>query len=62
MTTTSLNYPKYPDIEGLDEFKGKMMHSARWDWSYDLKGKKVGIIGNGMYNHLKLDAERRRCS
>ncbi|KAL1954542.1 hypothetical protein VTO42DRAFT_1052 [Malbranchea cinnamomea] len=42
-----LNYPHYPSIEGLNDFKGKMMHSARWDWSYDLKGKKVGIIGNG---------------
>lgn len=23
------------------------MHSARWDWSYDLKDKKIAIIGNG---------------
>ncbi|KAK3050258.1 hypothetical protein LTS18_012611 [Coniosporium uncinatum] len=23
------------------------MHSARWDWSYDMKGKKIGMIGNG---------------
>ena len=23
------------------------MHSARWDWSYSLRGKKVAIIGNG---------------
>ena len=23
------------------------MHSARWDWSYDLSNKKVAIIGNG---------------
>lgn len=23
------------------------MHSARWDWTYDLRGKKVAIIGNG---------------
>jgi len=42
-----LNVPKFPDIPGLDEFKGKLMHSARWDWSYDLRGKKVAIIGNG---------------
>lgn len=42
-----LNQPSYPNIEGLDSFKGKIMHSARWDWSYDLEGKKVGIIGNG---------------
>lgn len=42
-----LNQPKLPNIEGLDTFKGKLMHSARWDWSYDLRGKKVAIIGNG---------------
>lgn len=43
-----LNYPQYPSIEGLDDFGGKTMHSARWDWSYDWKGKKIGVIGNGM--------------
>lgn len=43
-----LNQPKWPDIEGLDGFEGKKMHSARWDWSYDLKDKKVALLGNGM--------------
>ncbi|KAF2751300.1 flavin-binding monooxygenase-like protein [Sporormia fimetaria CBS 119925] len=42
-----LNQPHYPEIEGLDTFKGKIMHSARWDWSYSLKDKKIGVIGNG---------------
>ena len=42
-----LNQPKLPAIDGLESFKGKIMHSARWDWSYDLRGKKVAIIGNG---------------
>lgn len=42
-----LNVPRMPDIPGVDEFRGKIMHSARWDWSYDLRGKKVAIIGNG---------------
>ena len=42
-----LNVPKYPDIQGLDSFKGKLMHSARWDWDYDLRDKRIGIIGNG---------------
>lgn len=23
------------------------MHSARWDWDYDIRGKRVGIIGTG---------------
>ncbi|KAG9245932.1 hypothetical protein BJ878DRAFT_323165 [Calycina marina] len=42
-----LNIPRYPDIEGLSSFKGKTMHTARWDWDYDLTDKKIGIIGNG---------------
>jgi cation diffusion facilitator CzcD-associated flavoprotein CzcO len=42
-----LNVPKYPDIQGLDSFKGKSMHSARWDWDYDVRDKNIGIIGNG---------------
>lgn len=42
-----LSIPKYPDIQGLKSFQGKIMHSARWDWNYDLKGKKIGIIGTG---------------
>ncbi|KAI9706761.1 MAG: hypothetical protein M1820_004731 [Bogoriella megaspora] len=42
-----LNSPSYPSIPGLDTFQGKVMHSARWDWSYDLTGKRVAVIGNG---------------
>jgi len=42
-----LNTPKYPDIPGLDSFKGKIIHSARWDWEYDLRNKRIGIVGNG---------------
>jgi cation diffusion facilitator CzcD-associated flavoprotein CzcO len=44
-----LNLPREPDIPGLKEFQGKMMHSARWDWSYNLKGKRIAIIGNGTH-------------
>ena len=42
-----LNMPKYPDIPGLGDYEGKVMHSARWDWGFDLAGKKVALIGNG---------------
>lgn len=47
-----LNKPHFPDIPGLNSFPGKTMHSARWDWSYDLTGKRVGIIGNGIANSI----------
>jgi cation diffusion facilitator CzcD-associated flavoprotein CzcO len=42
-----LSQPALPDIKGLDTFKGKMFHSAKWDNSYNLKGKTVAVIGTG---------------
>jgi len=45
--TGILNQPIIPDIKGLDSFKGKMTHTARWDHSNDLEGQRVGIIGTG---------------
>lgn len=42
-----LNNWKYPDIPGLHSFKGEMCHSAQWNDSINLKGKSVGLIGNG---------------
>ena len=42
-----LNQPQWPDIRGVDSFSGKTMHSARWDWSYDLEGRNVAMLGNG---------------
>lgn len=44
-----LNQPKWPEIDGIGDFLGKKMHSARWDWSYDLKDKKIAILGNGLF-------------
>lgn len=42
-----LNIPKYPNIKGIDSFRGECFHTARWPRGLDLKGKRVGIIGNG---------------
>jgi cation diffusion facilitator CzcD-associated flavoprotein CzcO len=39
--------PKAPDIAGLATFAGKTMHTARWDHEYDLRGKRVAVIGTG---------------
>jgi cation diffusion facilitator CzcD-associated flavoprotein CzcO len=39
--------PKPVEIPGLDDFSGKVIHSARWDHDYDLRGKRVGLIGTG---------------
>ena len=38
---------KYPDIEGLDDFSGDLMHTAQWDATVDLTGKRVAVVGTG---------------
>lgn len=43
----ALSEPNIPDLPGKDSFKGEIFHSARWNHSVDLKGKKVVIVGNG---------------
>jgi cation diffusion facilitator CzcD-associated flavoprotein CzcO len=37
----------WPNLPGLDSFKGKKIHSARWDHDYDFTGKRVAVIGTG---------------
>ena len=45
--TGILNNWKWPAIEGLHDFGGPLMHSAKWDHSVDFENKTVGIIGTG---------------
>ncbi len=45
--TGVLHHPNVPDIEGLDDFDGACFHSARWDHSVELAGKRVGVVGTG---------------
>lgn len=45
--TGLLNRPSIPNFPGLADFKGPMFHSARWDHSVDLAGKRVVQIGTG---------------
>ena len=40
-----LNRPKLPDIPGRDSFAGPAFHSARWNDSAPLEGKRVGVVG-----------------
>ncbi|WP_428310577.1 flavin-containing monooxygenase [Hydrocarboniphaga sp.] len=53
-----LNMPKLPSLAGMDQFQGKMFHTARWDYAYTgggygqpeldkLKDKRVAIVGTG---------------
>ena len=42
-----LTEPKIPDVPGLEDFEGEVMHSARWDHDYDFGGKRVASVGTG---------------
>ncbi|MFF4628565.1 flavin-containing monooxygenase [Streptomyces griseorubiginosus] len=41
------NEPLVPDVPGLDRFPGEVFHSARWNHAYDLRGKRVAVLGTG---------------
>lgn len=36
-----------PNVPGVKDFKGKMVHTASWDPKTDLRGKKVAVVGSG---------------
>ncbi|KAF1953107.1 putative FAD-containing monooxygenase [Byssothecium circinans] len=42
-----LNKPNYPRFKDLDMFTGQVLHTATWDTTADLQGKKVAVIGAG---------------
>ncbi|MBA57097.1 MAG: monooxygenase [Pseudomonadales bacterium] len=53
-----LNIPKLPGIPGINDFKGRLFHTARWDYDYTggdqknpemnkLANKRVAIVGTG---------------
>jgi cation diffusion facilitator CzcD-associated flavoprotein CzcO len=42
-----LSEPKVPDIPGRDSFEGDAFHTAQWDHSVDMRGKRVAVIGTG---------------
>src|SRR4051812_40120019 len=48
MTATGfLSQPRLPDIEGVQDFAGTVIHTAQWDDAVDLDGKRIAVIGTG---------------
>ena len=45
--TGFLSQPKVPDIPGVADFAGKVIHTTAWDDSYPLEGRRVAVIGTG---------------
>jgi cation diffusion facilitator CzcD-associated flavoprotein CzcO len=42
-----LSTPAYPKLPGLERFQGRTFHSQQWDHGYDLRGKRVAVVGTG---------------
>lgn len=47
LATGFLSQAHTPDIPGIKDFSGKIIHTAEWDNDYDLHGKRAAVIGTG---------------
>jgi len=55
--TGLLSRPKLPGIPGIANFRGRTLHTSRWDYEYTggdpggnlegLRDKRVGLVGTG---------------
>jgi cation diffusion facilitator CzcD-associated flavoprotein CzcO len=45
--TGFLSQPRTPDIPGVADFAGTVVHTAKWDDAADLDGRRVAVIGTG---------------
>jgi 4-hydroxyacetophenone monooxygenase len=42
-----LNRPRYPDIPGLEGFKGRVAHTGEWPQDLAWEGKRIAVVGTG---------------
>jgi cation diffusion facilitator CzcD-associated flavoprotein CzcO len=47
MAVGLLSRPNYPDIPGIDTYRGRLCHTTSWTNDIDVKNKRVGVIGCG---------------
>lgn len=47
LATGPLSVPALPALPGLSRFSGRVFHSAQWDHSFDLAGRRVAVMGTG---------------
>ncbi len=48
MATGCLSVPNFPNIQGLDEFDGEVLHTGQWPHEgVDLEGRRVAVVGTG---------------
>ncbi|HEU0301235.1 MAG TPA: NAD(P)/FAD-dependent oxidoreductase, partial [Longimicrobium sp.] len=63
MATGALSDPVIPALPGLEGFQGRAFHSARWDHGYELRGRRVAVLGTGasaiqLVPHVQRQAAR----
>jgi cation diffusion facilitator CzcD-associated flavoprotein CzcO len=57
--------PSFPDIPGIDDYRGIKFHSSRWRHDVDLSHKRVAVLGIGasafvlIYSHARHLADNR---
>jgi cation diffusion facilitator CzcD-associated flavoprotein CzcO len=47
IATGQLHQPSFPRVRGVEDFAGHTFHTAEWDHDYDLRGKRVAMVGTG---------------
>lgn len=48
MASGQLSKPQFPDIEGIEDFAGQLLHTGDWPrGGAELTGKRIGVIGTG---------------
>lgn len=45
--TGPLSKPNFIELAGLQDFKGKIFHTAQWEDDFDPKGKNIAVVGTG---------------
>lgn len=45
--TGVLHHPAWPEVPGLEEFTGDVLHTARWDDDVATAGRRIAVIGTG---------------
>jgi cation diffusion facilitator CzcD-associated flavoprotein CzcO len=43
----TISIPKDCNIAGHENFRGEIFHSARWNHDFDMRNKRVAVVGNG---------------
>lgn len=38
---------KWPEVEGLHDFKGELIHTAHWPDKFEYGDKRIAVLGNG---------------